>query len=195
MNAWNGWYHVNGNTYGTWLRGDPRGWRARWHRRHVEGDSRKPPPPGTFDTLHQQSKRLLKAQPVRLDAPQQVAGGQAFVEKLIKLGVEVLSFALDATHYHLLARFPDGEVRQRVGKAKKNASPCTSGGGSEASGKRVSIHRESSQGSCVGLDVSGGFVLVEQIGLNPLRGRKAHGLLSVGFTDFLHGHSIRTFGA
>jgi len=122
MKAWNGWYHVNGNTYGTWLRGDPRGWRARWHREHVEGDYKKPPPPGIFDTLYQQSKRLLKTQPVRLRPSQQVAGGRAFVEKLIELDVEVLSFALDAIHYHFLARFPDGEVRQRVGKAKKNAS-------------------------------------------------------------------------
>ena len=34
--AWNGWYHVTGGTYGTWLRGDGRGWRDRKHRTHVD---------------------------------------------------------------------------------------------------------------------------------------------------------------
>ena len=45
MTAWNNWYHVNGNTYGTWLPGDPRGWRERGHKKHVAGDYKNPPPP------------------------------------------------------------------------------------------------------------------------------------------------------
>lgn len=45
--AWNAWYHVLTNTYGTWLRGDRRGWRERHHRKHVEGDYKNPPKPGT----------------------------------------------------------------------------------------------------------------------------------------------------
>ena len=32
---WNDWYHCNGNTYGTWLRGDPRGFRERRHRLEI----------------------------------------------------------------------------------------------------------------------------------------------------------------
>ena len=40
MPAWNHWYHCTAHTYGTWLRGDPRGWRARHHREHVDGDYR-----------------------------------------------------------------------------------------------------------------------------------------------------------
>ena len=38
MKAWRGWYHVTGGTYGSWLPGDPRGWRARGRREHVDGD-------------------------------------------------------------------------------------------------------------------------------------------------------------
>ena len=49
MGAWNGWYHVNGNTYGTWLPGDERGWRSRHHKVHVNGDYKNPPPPGAHD--------------------------------------------------------------------------------------------------------------------------------------------------
>ena len=52
MAAWNNWYHVNGNTYGTWLPGDPRGWRERGHKKHVDGDYKSPPPAGSGDAMH-----------------------------------------------------------------------------------------------------------------------------------------------
>jgi REP element-mobilizing transposase RayT len=122
MNAWNGWYHVNGHTYGTWLRGDPRGWRTRWGREHVEGDYRHPPTEGTFERLHAQSQRLMNRPPVRLDGQQRRIALQALVEKLHGIAVEVIAASVDASHYHLLARFPDGQVRGRVGLAKKHAS-------------------------------------------------------------------------
>jgi hypothetical protein len=32
-----------GHTYGTWLPGDPKGFRTRHHREHIEGDYKKPP--------------------------------------------------------------------------------------------------------------------------------------------------------
>jgi hypothetical protein len=44
MSAWRDWYHVTGSTYGAWLPGDPRGFRTRHHRQHVEGDYKDPPP-------------------------------------------------------------------------------------------------------------------------------------------------------
>ena len=45
MKPWNFWYHVGSNTKGTWLTGDPRGFRSRHHREHVEGDYRRLSPP------------------------------------------------------------------------------------------------------------------------------------------------------
>ena len=57
--AWNRWYHVTCNTYGTWLRGDPRGWRERHHRRHVEGDYKHRPAPGTGQDELALSKALM----------------------------------------------------------------------------------------------------------------------------------------
>jgi len=122
MKAWNGWYHVNGNTYGTWLRGDPRGWRARKHREHVEGDYRNPPAPGRHAGLYDRSKSLLKAKPVRLDRTQRRVAAIAIVEKLRELGVEILAVSVDAVHYHVLGRFPGADVRSFIGRAKKNAS-------------------------------------------------------------------------
>lgn len=66
MLPWNNWYHCMGNTYGTWLPGDPRGFRTRHHREHVEGDYRDPPPKGQYDQRFTQSKQLLTRQPVHL---------------------------------------------------------------------------------------------------------------------------------
>lgn len=38
VEPWNSWYHVTIHVYGSWLRGDPRGWRSRHHREHADGD-------------------------------------------------------------------------------------------------------------------------------------------------------------
>jgi len=122
MSAWNGWYHVTGSTYGTWLRGDPRGWRSRHHRQHVDGDYRNPPEPDAHAELYERSQESLKRPPVHLDLRQRGIAGEALVDKLLEMGVEILVASLDSSHYHILARFPDGQVRPRIGKAKKNAS-------------------------------------------------------------------------
>lgn len=121
MSAFNDWYHVNANTYGTWLPGDPRGWRERGHRKHCEGDYRNPPPKGSGDKLHQYAQRLLAKPPVHLDTTQQVLAGRAMVEMLLEQNIELLALCLDEIHFHLLARFPDTQVRPVVGRAKKHA--------------------------------------------------------------------------
>ena len=122
MRAWNGWYHVTGCTYGCWLPGDPRGWRTRRHREHVEGDYRHPPAEAQYEVIYEQSKALLKHAPVQLSQAQRRAAGEALVEMLSRLGVEVIAISVDAVHYHILGRFLDGQVRRRVGLAKKHAS-------------------------------------------------------------------------
>ncbi|OHB70581.1 MAG: hypothetical protein A2V70_07725 [Planctomycetes bacterium RBG_13_63_9] len=121
MAAWNDWYHVNGNTYGTWLPGDPRGWREKRHKRHVEGDYKHPPPQGSGDELHRHAQGLLAQHAVHLDKTQREIAGRALVERLAATEIEVLVLSLDAIHYHLLARFRDHQVRVSVGRAKKHA--------------------------------------------------------------------------
>ena len=122
MEPWNGWYHVTTNTYGTWLPGDPRGWRERHHKRHVAGDYKNPPPPGTGEALHRYAQSRLKRSPVHLNPPQRAVVGQAMADMLIRQGLDVLALSMDAVHCHLLARFPDGQVRAHVGRAKKHAA-------------------------------------------------------------------------
>jgi len=117
-----GWYHVTSNTYGTWLPGDPRGWRVKRHRKHVDGDYKNPPPDGADRELYEHARDSLKQPPVRLSPEQCQIVGKAVVEMLTMQGVEVLVLSMDAIHCHLLARFADKSVRPRVGRAKKHAT-------------------------------------------------------------------------
>ena len=120
--GWNAWYHVMSNTYGTWLRGDPRGWRTRHHREHVDGDYKHRPAPGTWETLYARSKRLMKRDPVRLDLDLREVVLDAVVDKLIFCEVEVIAATLTRDHLHVLARFADHDPREWLGRAKKHAS-------------------------------------------------------------------------
>ena len=122
MSTGNRWHHVNGNTYGTWLHGNRRGWRSRHGRDHCIGDYKKPPPAGMYDRLEEYSRRIMKSEPIVLTLAQRGAACNAMAEKLIACGVTVIALSVGAKHYHILAQFPDARVRHWVGLAKKHAS-------------------------------------------------------------------------
>src|SRR4051812_17125472 len=122
--AWNAWYHCTCNTYGTWLRGDPRGWRARHHREHVEGDYKNPPPKGKHDALYARSKWLMKRDPVHLELGLRAFVLEAIVERLLRESIVVITAALTRKHLHVLARFERHNPRHFMGLAKKHASHC-----------------------------------------------------------------------
>jgi hypothetical protein len=120
--AWNAWYHVMTNTYGTWLRGDPRGWRERHHRKHVDGDYKNPPKEGIWEETFEQSKELMNRDPVYLEASLRAVALDALVACLAGDGIEVLVAALDDHHLHLVGRFADHRPRERLGWAKRAAT-------------------------------------------------------------------------
>ena len=116
------WHHVNGNTYGTWLHGNRRGWRSRHGRDNCVGDYKNPPPDGMYDRLEDYSRRVMTGEPVILTPDQRAAACGAMIEKFASCGVTVLALSMGAKHYHILAHFPDTRVRHWVGLAKKYAS-------------------------------------------------------------------------
>src|SRR5437870_3344396 len=126
MSAWNGWYHCTGSTYGTWVRGDARGWRARHHREHVEGDYKNPPPKGKYDRVHQKSKQLMRRERVVLTHEQRKFACRAMVDALIEREMEVIGFCTAGKHWHGLLRFRDPvkhrgqnrDARRLIGQAK-----------------------------------------------------------------------------
>jgi hypothetical protein len=111
-----------GNTYGTWLPGDPRGFRTRHHRRHVEGDYKHPPPKGTYDDLLIHSSELMSRESVCLTLPQQAFVCSQIVQSLLRRNIELIILSLNAYHFHLLARFRDHKPRHHIGVAKKESS-------------------------------------------------------------------------
>jgi hypothetical protein len=122
MQGWNAWYHVTVHVYGSWLRGDPRGWRSRHHREHVEGDYKHPPPKGKYDNLYELSKWLMKRDPIKIEYALRQFIADAVAEKLLTDGIQVLIVSLTAKHLHVLARFPKHNSRMQIGYAKKYAT-------------------------------------------------------------------------
>ena len=105
MRPWMNWMHCTGSTYGTWLRGDPRGWRARDHREHVQGDYRNPPPPGIYEEMHEQSARSMKRPGVVLPWEARVVAVRTMVEALSYHEARVADACVGARHWHALVRF------------------------------------------------------------------------------------------
>ena len=129
---WNNWYHVTGSTRGTWFRGDPRGWRARHHREHCEGDYKNPPPPDKHRAHLLMSMRLSKRR-IMLTKTQREFACRALGEALVFRDVELVDLCIGAKHFHILARFrplnpairpkdPNRTPRHLVGLAKKRSA-------------------------------------------------------------------------
>jgi hypothetical protein len=114
------WYHNVLTTYGAWLPGDPRGFRTRHHREHVEGDYKNPPPAGKYEDRFKRSQELLKAPPVVLSAALREVVGVALCERLEGLGALVLCVAVAGQHLHVLSKMPFGKNRWWIGLAKRH---------------------------------------------------------------------------
>lgn len=137
MEAWNGWYHCTGSTYGTWLPGDSRGWRARHHRQHVNGDYKNPPNALAHHLRFTQSNTLMKRPRIILTPAQRRLACNQMAATLLELNVQVIVLCVGAKHWHLLARFGTAKnrqwqgrsARQLIGKAKGRSARALSRSG------------------------------------------------------------------
>lgn len=123
LKPWDDWYHVMGNTYGTWVRGDPRGWRSRHHREHVEGDYKSPPPEGAYDEEYRRSMAGMKGRPVVFTIEQRGLACRWMGEALLFYKAEVEGLCMGAKHFHLLARFVECGVERPPAPADGNPRP------------------------------------------------------------------------
>jgi len=115
------WFHSTIGTYGSWLPGDPRGFRARHHREHVDGDYRQPPPAGYYDGLFTAAKNNMNHAATTLSSEQRRVVGEALLSALVKFEAVVVTLAVAAQHAHLLAKMPPDAPRDWIGRAKINA--------------------------------------------------------------------------
>jgi hypothetical protein len=126
---WNNWYHIVGSTYGTWLRGDPRGWRARHHREHCEGDYKHRPDSATHAAKLSYSLARMRRQRVTLGREARVIACCEIALTLRFHSVELIDLCVGERHYHILARFdalPGRSLPERVPiRGANNASPVS----------------------------------------------------------------------
>ena len=152
MPAYNRWYHCMSSTYGAWLPGDPRGFRTRGHREHVEGDYKRPPAAGVYEQRHELAKGRMARPEVVLSEGARGVVVDAIVHALVSVHkLEVLAVSVSATHMHTLARFPkptfskrglpdtptsaiNDPVRHLIGVAKKESSKALTRAGLAAPG-------------------------------------------------------------
>ncbi len=111
-----------GHTYGTWLPGDPRGFRTQQHREHVEGDYKKPPPAGRYEGLYKYSKSIMRREPVFLKPKQRQLCARFLAESLLRRRLDVVVVSVDSNHFHILARFLDSRADHWIGVAKRETS-------------------------------------------------------------------------
>jgi len=119
--TWADWVHAIITTYGTWLPGDPRGFRDHGHRVHSSGDYKSPPPAGEHAGLLDRSRRAVKSKIVLPPEHRQAVAG-SLVSKLDELGHPVRILAVNATHVHLMVRVGQRDAKPVIGLAKQRAS-------------------------------------------------------------------------
>jgi hypothetical protein len=118
---WQDWVHVTVSTYGTWLPGDPRGFRDHDHRVHSSGDYRHRPPEGEHVGLHRLAREAVGAE-VHLPPHLRKIVAEVIAEKLAACGVAVRIAAVAKTHAHILARVGNVDAKPIIGRAEQAAS-------------------------------------------------------------------------
>ncbi len=109
-------------TYGTWLPGDPKGFRTQHHREHIDGDYRSPPPAGRDAERWAHAKRIMRREPVYLTLPQRQRAGDEIVRSFAKRHIELKVISIDCVHLHALSPHPDRNPRHHMGIAKRECS-------------------------------------------------------------------------
>ena len=103
-------------------RGDPRGWRARHHREHCEGDYKHRPDPDLHRAKYELSKELMTRNPVRLSDDLRDIVCDALSQKLIEYECDPIVIAIGSKQGHVLPRFPSYDSRIKTGIAKQHAT-------------------------------------------------------------------------
>lgn len=117
------WRHVTVSTYGSWLPGDPRGWRSKKHKKHSGGDYKSPPPRGEHAGLHNYSKGL-SGKSVVISRQMRPVVGRKILHKLIKLSHRILALSVAGMHVHMLVEPPSDlkAARKEIGLCKSASS-------------------------------------------------------------------------
>lgn len=116
------WFHVMFSTNGTWLPGDPRGFRACRHKIHSSGNYKSPPPQGEHEGLHIYAQWKMRDDPVTLTPEQRKIVAIELIAQLHERDCEVIAIAVGGRHVHIQLRAEGHDLRKTIGLAKPYAS-------------------------------------------------------------------------
>ncbi|MCB9838490.1 MAG: transposase [Phycisphaeraceae bacterium] len=116
------WFHIQWGTFGSWLPGDPRGFRNHQHRIHSRGDYKNPPPPGEHRGLHNYAQRVLHKPRITLDNDAKAAVRDAIIAKSSRDGAHLRCVAVSSNHVHALLNIDPDHITPVVGALKRASS-------------------------------------------------------------------------
>lgn len=116
------WFHVEFSTYGTWLPGDPRGFRSWKHHIHSSGNYKDPPPEGEHAGLLASAVQKLKKPPVYLSPEQRRRVLDLLVAKAAEADALVLAIAVSVNHTHVLLKVLPQALSRELGRLKRASS-------------------------------------------------------------------------
>lgn len=121
------WWLITWTTYGSWLPGDPRGFRSRRGREYIPPPRRYAKPGEPVYDFKEYSQRFKEAKEdteacVKLTPLQQRAVMDAVVSEIGAIPVVSAIASVGTTHVHWLAQFGNRPIRTTVGRIKSEAT-------------------------------------------------------------------------
>lgn len=139
---------VTWTTYGSWLPGDPRGFRTFRGREYVPPSERFAKngediyEPEEYKSLHRRSKELVP-DAVKLTESEKRIAIEAFADEIEEIGLNPLIMSVAAEHTHLIAEFGRFQIRPTVGRLKSAATRAIPNPGDRNRLWAVDCHMES----------------------------------------------------
>ena len=94
------------HNYGTWLPGDPRGFRDRHGRIESHGDYKRPPPKGEHEGLHRYAKRVSNREVVLTTPELRREVCDALLATIQILDCRAIVITVCRVHVHLVVELP-----------------------------------------------------------------------------------------
>jgi REP element-mobilizing transposase RayT len=113
-------------TRGSWLPGDPRGFRNSEHRIHSSGDYKHPPPEGEHAPLHTYFKQRATPEVVLTPALRAIVG-DGMLQSIRRHNDRCLAIAVGKTHTHLLVECVNARdaIKRLTSRLKQASSRAT----------------------------------------------------------------------
>ena len=116
------WFHIQWSAFGTWLPGDPRGFRSHQHRIHSHGNYKNPPPEGEHRGLLLHAERTMHKPAISFDRKTRILLRDAIVTVSQSKDLHLRCVAVSSNHVHALMRIDPDRIVSIIGNIKRSSS-------------------------------------------------------------------------